>query len=135
MFDYDREQVKKDEGFRRHVYQCTEGKNTIGYGFNLDAGISEELASVILDEQLHAVATSLRQNISSFDGFPDEVKNVLCNMGFQLGVSGLLKFKRTIAALELGMYEDAAKEMLDSKWARQTPNRAKRLSDRIGALA
>ena len=55
-------------------------------------------------------------------------------MCYQLGVTGVSKFKKTLAYLENFEYRMASKEMLDSRWARQTPNRAKRLSDIIGEL-
>lgn len=135
MFDYDIKQIMIDEGFRSHPYRCTEGYLTIGFGLNLDAGISEDLARTILAEQLHAKVTELRQKMPNFDGYPDEVKNILSNMAFNLGVTGLLKFKKMIAALDLSMYDTAANEMLDSKWARQVPNRANRLADRMRVLA
>jgi len=134
-FNYDLPNVLQDEGFRSKPYHCTEGYLTVGHGINLDAGITEEESRLIVEHRLHEISVRLRQNIESFDGFPDEIKNVLCNMAYNLGVTGLLKFKRMIAALELGMYSEAADEMLDSKWARQVPNRANRLIERVRELA
>ena len=52
-------------------------------------------------------------------------------MAFQLGIDGLLKFKNTLNLIEAGDYETASKEMLNSLWAKQTPERAKRLSEQI----
>ena len=62
---------------------------------------------------------------------PVEVQEVILNMCYQLGVTGTSKFRKAISALQEGDWEDAANEMLDSLWARQTPNRAKELSDII----
>ena len=54
------------------------------------------------------------------------------NMGYQLGIAELMGFKRMLAAMERGDYEAAAREMLDSKWARQdSPGRARRLAERM----
>ena len=50
-------------------------------------------------------------------------------MCYQLGLGGFSKFKKTISYLEKENYLEASKEMLDSKWAKQTPNRAKKLSE------
>ena len=56
-------------------------------------------------------------------------------MCYQLGLSGFSKFKKTIYYLETEQYEEASIEMLDSLWAKQTPNRAKELSAEIASLA
>ena len=61
----------------------------------------------------------------------DEHQRRLAGRAFQLGVSGLLGFKNTLAMIEAGKYQDAANSMLQSKWATQTPARAKRLSNQI----
>jgi len=66
---------------------------------------------------------------------PDEVKSIAINMAFQLGRTKLSKFEKTLLLLEEGDFKEASKEMLDSDWAKQTPNRAKRLSKRMKALA
>jgi lysozyme len=52
-------------------------------------------------------------------------------MSFQLGIAGLLKFKSTLAFIEAGDYENAATNMLKSLWAKQTPQRAKRLAEQM----
>ena len=64
----------------------------------------------------------------------DEVKNVVVEMSYQLGVSGFSMFRKTIDHLENKRYGKAAAEMLDSKWAKQTPNRAIELSNIIKNL-
>ena len=55
-------------------------------------------------------------------------------MCYQMGVSGFSQFKKTIYLLETEQYEDASVEMLNSLWAKQTPNRAKELSEQVRAL-
>ena len=65
---------------------------------------------------------------------PVEAKDVLYEMCYQMGVSGVSKFKKTLLYLENKEFRMASKEMLDSRWARQTPNRAKKLSNIIGGL-
>ena len=56
-------------------------------------------------------------------------------MCYQLGVNGFSKFKKTIYLLETEQYEEASIEMLDSLWAKQTPNRAQELSQEVKAVA
>jgi hypothetical protein len=62
---------------------------------------------------------------------PVYVKVVLIQMAYQLGVGGLLTFKRFLTALNEKNYDLAIKEMFDSRWAMQTPNRVKALADYI----
>ena len=62
---------------------------------------------------------------------PQEIKDVVIEMCYQLGVGGFSKFKKTIAYLQNQQFHDASVEMLDSLWAKQTPNRAKELSNRV----
>ena len=129
-------EIKKHEGFKPRVYKCTEGIDTIGYGFAIkDLHLDEDIAELIL---MRKIQNLLERIISTFDWFeesPNEVKSVVTNMCYQLGVRGFSKFKKTIYYLETQQFDEASKEMLDSKWARQTPNRAKELSNRIFKLA
>lgn len=114
-----------------HPYKCTAGKTTIGYGRNLeDKGITASEAEEMLLTDMCEVEERLFGE-GLFSGLNDARKAVLINMGYQLGVSGLFKFKKMIAALDRKEYELAAKEMLNSRWAMQTPNRAKELSDQM----
>lgn len=124
------EQLKRHEGFRAKPYKDTEGFTTIGYGFNLDAGIDEDLAVVILNYQVDKVKADVfsMQFVCKLN---DARCDVIVNMAFNLGVSGLMKFKKMIAAIERGHYGQAAYEMMDSKWAVQVGNRAIELSEQM----
>ena len=128
------EQLKQDEGFSELSYLCTAGYLTIGYGFNIDAGMSKAQAEAILEVTCRERIDVLKVSLSWFSVAPEEVRSVLLNMAYQLGIAGLMKFKLTLGYLEQRQYDKAAKEMLDSQWARQTPERATRLSERIGKL-
>lgn len=125
-------QIKRHEGLKLKPYKCTAGKLTIGYGRNLeDRGIDKDEAEQMLLRDMCEVEEQLFDK-GLLDGLNDARKAVLINMGFQLGVSGLFKFENMIAALDRKEYELAAKEMLDSLWAKkQTPNRAKELADQM----
>lgn len=125
------EQLKSDEGLRLKPYKCTEGYDTIGYGRNLETnGISEDEAETMLMNDIYRVMESLNNYGLLIDHTPPR-QDVLVNMAFQLGVSGLLKFKKMIIALDDRKYSDAAREMLDSRWAKQTPNRANELAKQM----
>ena len=123
-------QIKKHEGFRSQVYECSEGYDTIGYGFAIkDLELDEDIAELILMRKLDALQARILSKFDWFDNSPQEVKDVVTNMCYQLGLSGFSKFKKTIYLLETEQYEEASIEMLDSLWAKQTPNRAKELSE------
>ena len=122
--------IKKSEGFRSTVYKCTEGHDTIGYGFAIkDLVLTEHIATRILNAKLVELKLRVQQKFPFISDLPDEVQNVVIEMCYQMGVSGFSKFKKTISLLESKEFLSASKEMLDSRWAKQTPNRAKKLSD------
>ena len=124
------EDIKRHEGFEPKVYECSEGYNTIGYGFAIkDLEIDEDVANLILMKKLH---TLLQRIIIAFPWFKDtddKVKKVVVEMCYNLGLRGFSKFKKTIYYLETEQYEEASTEMLDSLWAKQVKGRAKHLSN------
>ena len=129
-------QIKDHEGFKSTVYQCTEGYDTIGYGFAIkDLKLSKEVCDIILAEKLAKLQFDINNKFEWFEDSPEIVRNVVTNMCYQLGLTGFSKFKQTIYYLETEQYEEASLEMLDSLWAKQTPNRAKELSAEIAYLA
>ena len=126
------EQIKLHEGLRLKPYKCTEGYLTIGYGRNLETnGISPDEAEEMLLADLSDVEESLHRHELLIEQHSDSRRAVLINMAFQIGVQGLLKFKNTIKAYKHYDYEKAAEEMLDSKWANQTPKRARLLAEQM----
>ena len=129
------ERIKHHEGFRSKVYQCTEGYDTIGYGFAIkDLELDEDIAEMILMRKLDNLMNRIQNKFNWWRSAEDEVKNVVVEMCYQLGVSGFSKFKKTIDHLENRRYAKASVEMLDSRWAKQTPNRALELSNLIKEL-
>ena len=129
------EQIKHHEGFRSSVYQCTQGVDTIGYGFAIkDLELTKEIAEQILIKKIANLESNISKKFEWYHTAPQEAKEVVINMCYQLGLSGFSKFKKTIYLLETEQYEDASIEMLDSLWAKQTPRRAKELSEVIRSL-
>lgn len=126
------EDIKKHEGFVEHVYDDSLGIPTIGYGFAIkDLTLDEDIAEEILVRKLEKLKRNAIARFKWLEDMPVEVQEVILNMCYQLGVTGTSKFRKAISALQEGDWEEAANEMLDSLWARQTPNRAKELSDTI----
>ena len=113
------------EGFEPKPYRCTAGKLTIGIGWNLDAGISERAALLVFRDQITAIDTALRCKFPWFGDLCEARRAALISMAFQMGLAGLYSFKQTLAYVEAGEYAAASAGMLTSKWATQTPKRAR----------
>ena len=128
--------IKRHEGFEPKVYECTEGYDTIGYGFTIkDLEIDKDVADLILMKKLHTLLQRITIAFPWFENIDNIAKSVVVNMCYQLGIRGFSKFKKTIYLLETEQYEEASIEMLNSLWAKQTPIRAKELSEQIRFLA
>lgn len=121
--------LTEEEGYRKHPYECTAGKLTIGIGRNLDdRGISKLEAHFLLANDIDTAIDELKVSLPFFKELSPIRQVVLVDMTFNLGITGLLKFKNTLRLIEEGKYSAAAKEMLNSRWAKQVGRRAKRLS-------
>ena len=129
------ESIKQHEGYVGIVYKDSLGIDTIGYGFAIkDLELDEDICEIILERKLHNLIDRLLLKFGWFKYMPPEIKDIVTEMCYQLGVTGFSKFKKTIAYLQDKKWEEASVEMLDSLWARQTPNRAKEMSDRVKKL-
>ena len=125
-------QLIVDEGLRLKPYRCTAGRLTIGVGRNLDdRGLTEAEALLLLDNDIKACWGQLAAALPWVVQAPEAVQEVLVNMCFNLGLDGLLGFRRTLAYLKVGLCMDAADEMLRSRWAGQVGARAERLAQRL----
>ncbi len=136
------EQLIRHEGLRLRAYQDHLGFWTIGVGHLIDprkggdtrykplksTTITRKEALELLREDVSTVARGLDANLPWWTQLDDARQNVLVEMGFQLGVPGLLKFKNTLRAVKEGRWADAAKGMMGSLWAKQTPARAETLA-------
>lgn len=118
------------EGVRKFPYTDTVGKLTIGVGRNLtDVGLFQDEIDYLLSNDINRCIRDLRSHLYFFDSLDEVRKIVLVDMCFNLGIGGLMKFQRTLKAVEEGRYQDASFNMLDSKWATQVGDRAIRLSE------
>ena len=128
MFDAEvKQMLVRHEGVVCHVYKCTAEppRDTIGCGRNLsDNGISEEEAMYLLDNDIKRVKEELNKNFGAWRTMPEKARMVCIDMAFQMGITGFMGFLRTRKLMEMGMWLEASEEILDSKYAIQTPSRA-----------
>ena len=145
--NYDKllESVKKHEGFKDHVYLDSLSKRTVGYGHlcvedHWEDGkkYDKEYLEDILEKDLQGAidcAEDLINNCPSGNkaNISDDAKIIIIEMIFQLGKTGVSKFRNMWKALQQDPpnYEEAAIQMLDSRWAKQTPNRAQEMAEHM----
>ena len=134
--------IKKHEGFRNKVYKDTLNKRTIGYGhlcvedwWEDDKEYTQAELERIFDKDFDKAKEGASKLYEGCE-ISDTAKGVIIEMVFQLGTTGVSKFKNMWKALKETPpnYSVAKIEMLDSRWAKQTPNRAKELSNIIGGI-
>ena len=139
------EELKREEGFRDRVYQCTAGVDTVGYGFNvayltkkeleLNGGfiepMSKEVATEILKLKVKKLIKSVDEIYSWIDNLPEVVKIGIYDMIYQLGAKGFGSFVNTQKYLRVLDYDKAIENIKSSKWAKQTPRRANNLIRRL----
>ena len=125
-----RRQLVRDEGVRLKPYLDTIAHITIGVGRNLSAnGITHEEAQLMLEHDIDQCEKQMRFLLPWAEKLDPVRYRVLMNMGFNLGIEGLLAFKNMLACLKVGEYTSAALNMLDSRWAEQVGARATRLAE------
>ena len=120
------ERIGVNEGFRSKPYQCSEGVWTIGHGLTW---LTEEESLHILTGRISQLHLKLLDKLDWYKDMPPVVQGVVIEMCYQMGFSGFCKFKKAISNMIDKDWKGAATEMLDSLWAKQTPNRANRLAD------
>ena len=125
-------QIIRHEGLRRLPYECSQGKMTIGVGRNIeDNGLRDDEIDLMLENDLKSSVAECNRNFSFFGALDEVRQDVLVNMCFNMGIGRLLGFRRMCAALERGDFDVAAREMMDSRWARQVKGRAKELAQQM----
>ena len=122
--------VARHEGFRSHLYRCSAGKLTIGYGTNIEEGISKAEGLLLLRHRLGLAVADLERRLPYWSKLTPARQQVLASMQYQLRSPGVFGFRKMLEALSRSAYDTAAREMLDSKWARRdSPGRAKELAE------
>lgn len=125
--------LRRFEGFRGKPYKCSAGFWTIGYGRNLDhKPLSENEGLMLLLGDVDDATVDAASVVPTFHFHNEVRRDVLVQMAYQMGRDGLAGFQRMIAALGVGDYERAAREMRDSKWWREdSRSRAEVLARRM----
>ena len=130
------ESIKKHEGYVGIVYKDSLGIDTIGYGFAIkDLELDKDICEIILKRKLKDLESRIKLKFGWYPFMPKTIQNVVIEMCYQLGVTGFSKFVKTITYLKDKDFKSASVEMLDSKWAKQTPNRAKEMSEIVGGVS
>ncbi len=130
-----KKQIKGAEGLRLKPYRDSRGYLTIGHGRCLDTrGISKAEAEMMFEADIyHASDQYLKLPVEKVKTLNQNRRRVVVEMIFNLGLSGVLRFKRMWAAIMAADFSRTADEMLDSAWARQVGGRAGRLADGMRA--
>lgn len=123
-----KEMLMRHEGYAQYPYQdgsCL----TVGYGHNLTTrGISKRIAGLILEEDIVFYVERVEEVLPGYNSLTEARQWVVVSMAFNLGLLGFLRFKRMLAALSIGDWKEAAKEMRDSVWYIQVGKRAEELA-------
>jgi lysozyme len=123
-----KDRIKRHEGCRTEPYKDSEGILTVGYGRNLrDVPFSMSEIDLMFENDF-ARAKQGAETFVAYQELNEIRRGVLIEMVFQMGIHGVSKFKRFLAACVAHDWTRAADEMLDSKWAKQTPERARELA-------
>ena len=123
------------EGLVLHQYLDSEGYATIGIGRLIDPDkggkITKDEAIYLLNNDIEECTKSLDESLSWWRAKPSKIQMALIHMRFQLGMTGLNKFKKTLQLIFEDRFKEAAVESRNSRWAKQTPRRAKYVSGLI----
>ena len=138
-FDKLLESVKKHEGYRNKVYLDTLNKRTVGVGhlcvenfWEDGKEYEEKFLMDILQKDLQGAIDGAEELCKDLK-ISDDAKIIIIEMIFQLGKTGVSKFRNMWKALQQDPpdYKEASVQMLDSRWAKQTPNRAKEMASHM----
>ena len=140
-----KDQLIIDEGVKYETYLDHLSLKTCGighlcredepeYDLELGAEISEDRVTELFEQDIQTVIQDCKKVYDDWDKLPEEVKLILCNMMYNLGYTRLSKFSKLKLAVNKGDWESASKEMHNSKWRTQVPNRAERLISRMKAV-
>jgi len=123
------------EGMKREVYYCSAGKPTIGVGRMIGkggVGLSEEECLYLLDNDIKRVEQELQDSFEWYESLDSVRKDALCDLCFNIGLPSLKSFKVALGHMESKAYEDASREFLNSKWAKDVgPLRSIDIADMV----
>lgn len=121
--------LRKEEGLRTEPYLDTRKILTFGYGFTY---ITENEAEYMLEQRVRELQNNLNRYLSNNKIMLDDFRRaVLIDMSYQLGWNGCLSFKKMWESIKNKDYNEAANQMIDSNWHRQTRDRCSRLARKM----
>lgn len=136
--EHTKEAVKKEEGFRLETYKCTEGHLTGGYGHKMLEGETPPTDHAgwlkIFERDFARAMTGADDLLMLCPNIHETARHIVVEMVYQMGAYGVSRFKKFLQALQDSDYKEASVQMLDSRWAKQTPNRANRMSERMANI-
>jgi lysozyme len=134
------------EGCVLKTYLCPTGHKTIGIGHNIESrpfteeekkaigdwekGITRNMAYMICRNDVNLCLEKLK-TLDFWKSLDEERQYALIDMCFQLGWSGLKKFKKMLEAIRVKDYSEASRQCLDSNYHKQTPKRCERIAKLI----
>ena len=126
---FDRELIRKRlidfEGLVLKSYTCPTGYTSVGVGRNLETnGITEEEAMYLLNNDISTVIKKLDKHWIAWRKLPITAQYVCIDVVFNMGINTWMSFRKTRAYMEMGDFEKAGIELLDSKYAEQVGRRA-----------
>ena len=126
---FDRELIRKRlidfEGLVLKSYVCPTGYTSVGVGRNLETnGITEEEAMYLLNNDISTVIKKLDKHWIAWRKFPVAAQYVCIDVVFNMGINTWMSFRKTRAYREMGDFEKAGIELLDSQYAKQVGRRA-----------
>ena len=138
MFTDLKEEIKSHEGFVNKIYKDHLGFPTIFFGhlitpednYEEDKEYPKEMGEEVFELDFQKALASTESLIGSRP-VNHTAKEVLIEMVYQMGVGGVSKFKKMWEALDSEDYSEAGNQMLDSRWAKQTPARCGKLSGKM----
>lgn len=150
MLDKLKKELEKDEGVVYSIYFDHLGYATFGIGHLITKNdpeyylieharkgkviISKQRVDEVFKQDIKKVVDDCKKVFVDFDSFAEELRLIIANMMFNLGLIRFCKFKKLIKAIKDKNYKEAAEEMTNSAWYKQVPNRAERLKKRMIAL-
>ena len=141
-----REELKRDEGCVNAIYLDHLNLPTIGighlvtewdeeHGKPVGTPVSEERVNELFNKDIQVTIDECKVLYDNFDDLPEEAQLIIANMMFNLGRPRLTKFRKMYEAVMDANWIEAAIQMEDSLWAKQVPNRAERLCNRMRNVA
>ena len=137
-----RRELDQDEGCIYEVYLDHLGYPTFGighlityrdreYDWSVGTDVAEDRVQEVFEEDVKTVLSDCKKLYNDFDELPEEAQLIIANMMFNMGYTRLSKFKGMKRGVDSRNWEEAAVEMVDSRWYTQVTNRAERLVQRM----